>query len=100
VETPAALPPVAETTDSPIAEAEVAAPPVTETKVANPPVAETVDPLGDLRQARGWIDHMDERALWSMLVRVRPGLSGQDRLAARRGVPWLRRKRSAVPRAN
>ena len=29
------------------------------------------DPLADLRQARGWIDHMDERALWAMLIRIR-----------------------------
>jgi transposase-like protein len=29
------------------------------------------DPLADLRQARGWIDQMDERALWAMLIRVR-----------------------------
>jgi len=38
------------------------------------PTAETADeadPLADLRQARGWIDHMDERELWAMLVRIR-----------------------------
>ena len=38
------------------------------------PIAETPsepDPLADLRQARGWIDHMDERELWEMLIRVR-----------------------------
>ena len=29
------------------------------------------DPLADLRQARGWIDHMDERELWEMLIRIR-----------------------------
>lgn len=33
--------------------------------------AEEADPLADLRQARGWIDHMDERKLWAMLVQVR-----------------------------
>jgi transposase len=38
--------------------------PITET-------ADEADPLVDLRQARGWIDHLDERALWSMLIRVR-----------------------------
>lgn len=38
------------------------------------PIAETPgepDPLADLRQARGWIDHMDERELWEMLIRIR-----------------------------
>jgi transposase-like protein len=38
------------------------------------PRAETpseADPLADLRQARGWIDHMDERELWEMLIRIR-----------------------------
>lgn len=38
------------------------------------PIAETPsepDPLADLRQARGWIDQMDERELWAMLIRVR-----------------------------
>jgi hypothetical protein len=38
------------------------------------PTAETPgepDPLADLRQARGWIDHMDERQLWEMLIRIR-----------------------------
>ena len=29
------------------------------------------DPLADLRQARGWIDRIDERELWAMLIRVR-----------------------------
>ena len=29
------------------------------------------DPLADLRQARGWIDHIEERELWAMLIRVR-----------------------------
>lgn len=29
------------------------------------------DPLADLRQARGWIDHIEERKLWAMLIRVR-----------------------------
>jgi hypothetical protein len=38
------------------------------------PIAETAsepDPLADLRQARGWIDHMDERELWEMLICLR-----------------------------
>jgi transposase len=38
------------------------------------PIAETpseLDPLADLRQGRGWIDHMDERELWEMLIRIR-----------------------------
>ena len=38
------------------------------------PIADTVDeadPLADLRQTRGWIDHIDERDLWAMLIRVR-----------------------------
>jgi len=29
------------------------------------------DPLADLRQVRGWIDRIDERGLWAMLIRVR-----------------------------
>ena len=29
------------------------------------------DPLADLRQSRGWVDHVDERKLWQMLVQVR-----------------------------
>lgn len=29
------------------------------------------DPLADLRQSQGWIDHMDEQVLWAMLVQVR-----------------------------
>lgn len=29
------------------------------------------DPLADLRQARGWVDHVPERELWAMLIRVR-----------------------------
>jgi len=33
--------------------------------------ASELDPLTDLRQARGWIDHMDERELWAMLIRIR-----------------------------
>jgi len=27
--------------------------------------------LADLRQARGWIDHLEERELWALLIRVR-----------------------------
>jgi hypothetical protein len=27
--------------------------------------------LADLRQSRGWIDHLDERQLWAALIRVR-----------------------------
>jgi transposase-like protein len=33
--------------------------------------ADEVDPLAELRQSRGWIDHMDEQALWDMLVQIR-----------------------------
>ncbi len=29
------------------------------------------DPLAGLRQSRGWIDHIDERKLWAMLIQVR-----------------------------
>jgi transposase-like protein len=29
------------------------------------------DPLADLRKMRGWVDQMDERQLWTMLIRVR-----------------------------
>lgn len=29
------------------------------------------DPLADLRQARGWVDHLNERDLWAILIRVR-----------------------------
>jgi transposase len=39
------------------------------------PVAKTavtaVDPLAALRAGRGWIDHVEERELWEMLIRVR-----------------------------
>lgn len=35
------------------------------------PGTEGVDPLSDMRQARGWIDHLGEQALWAMLIRVR-----------------------------
>jgi hypothetical protein len=39
------------------------------------PVAKTaveaVDPLAALREGRGWIDHVDERELWEMLIQVR-----------------------------
>jgi transposase-like protein len=38
------------------------------------PKAETAaeeDPLAGLRQSRGWIDHIDERELWAMLIQVR-----------------------------
>jgi transposase-like protein len=34
-------------------------------------VAAEEDPLVDLRQTRGWIDHIDEEELWAMLIRVR-----------------------------
>ena len=42
------------------------------------PVAKTAieasDPLAGLRGGRGWIDHVDERTLWEMLIQVRwPG---------------------------
>jgi transposase-like protein len=37
-----------------------------ETKPAAPP-----DPLAELRQGRGWIDQMDEEALWELLRRIR-----------------------------
>jgi len=33
--------------------------------------ADEADPLAELRQARGWIDHMDEHQLWEMLIQVR-----------------------------
>jgi transposase-like protein len=29
------------------------------------------DPLADLRQSRGWIDHIDERRLWKTLIQIR-----------------------------
>jgi len=32
---------------------------------------ETTDPLAGLREGRGWIDHVDERELWEMLLQVR-----------------------------
>lgn len=32
---------------------------------------ETADPLAELRGKRGWIDHVDERELWAMLIKVR-----------------------------
>jgi hypothetical protein len=32
---------------------------------------ETTDPLAALRRGRGWIDHVDERELWEMLIQVR-----------------------------
>lgn len=32
---------------------------------------EEADPLAELRQGRGWIDHVDEQSLWAMLIRVR-----------------------------
>ena len=32
---------------------------------------EQTDPLAELRQSRGWVDHMDERELWAMLIQVR-----------------------------
>lgn len=39
------------------------------------PVAKTAveasEPLAGLRGGRGWIDHVDERALWEMLIQVR-----------------------------
>jgi transposase len=39
------------------------------------PVAKTAieasDPLAGLRGGRGWIDHVDERELWEMLIQVR-----------------------------
>jgi len=33
--------------------------------------SEETDPLAALRQSRGWVDHLDERALWAMLRQVR-----------------------------
>ena len=42
--------------------------PPTIASAATPPPA---DPLADLRTARGWIDRLDERQLWAILVRVR-----------------------------
>jgi transposase-like protein len=32
---------------------------------------EAADPLATLRAGRGWIDHVDERKLWEMLIQVR-----------------------------
>jgi transposase-like protein len=32
---------------------------------------EETDPLAELRQSRGWIDHMDESALWATLIQIR-----------------------------
>ena len=32
---------------------------------------EAADPLAALRAGRGWIDHVDERQLWDMLIQVR-----------------------------
>jgi transposase-like protein len=54
--------------------------PLSDGGAGQPPAAPTVeapptplppDPLADLRAARGWIDHMDERQLWAILVRLR-----------------------------
>ena len=36
-----------------------------------PEAADEADPLAELRQARGWVDQMDERQLWGMLTRIR-----------------------------
>ena len=33
--------------------------------------AEAADPLAALRQGRGWIDHVEEREMWEMLIRIR-----------------------------
>jgi transposase-like protein len=41
-------------------------------KQASPsPSPELPDPLADLRDRRGWIDHVDERELWALLIRLR-----------------------------
>jgi transposase-like protein len=36
-----------------------------------PTVSSAPDPLADLRAGRGWIDQLDERRLWAMLIQVR-----------------------------
>jgi transposase-like protein len=41
-----------------------------ERSLTNTDIEET-DPLAELRQSRGWVDHMDERELWAMLRKVR-----------------------------
>ena len=49
-------------------------PPVTTTTPKPSLMTDTAagaDPLAQLRQARGWIDHIEERELWAMLIRVR-----------------------------
>lgn len=50
------VPPAPQATPTPLAETRPAAPP---------------DPLAELRQGRGWIDQMDEEALWELLRRIR-----------------------------
>lgn len=50
-------------------------PPATTTTADKSPLitepADSTDPLAQLRQSRGWIDHLDERELWAILIRVR-----------------------------
>jgi len=44
------------------------------TREASSPTSEgtdEADPLAELRQSRGWIDHLDEQVLWAMLIQVR-----------------------------
>lgn len=46
-------------------------PPGTTAEATVPEPARPPDPLADLRQGRGWIDRLDERELWAVLIRVR-----------------------------
>jgi len=49
------------------------APPEPAPGLPTPPAPDPTapDPLADLRQRRGWIDQMDERQLWAVLIQVR-----------------------------
>lgn len=38
---------------------------------SSPTSTDKADPLAELRQSRGWVDQMDEQALWAMLRKVR-----------------------------
>lgn len=45
--------------------------PSTEKRASPSPPPELPDPLADLRDRRGWVDHVSERELWAVLIRVR-----------------------------